>query len=319
MKVQHDIRLVVQVAKMYYSEGLTQEKIARELHISRSAISVILSAARELGIVEIKIKDPMNNVESLAKQFVNMFGLKDCLVVPTAINGAKLVTKVVASQGADFIRDLMENNFVIGIAWGETCYECMMSFTNGKDLRNSTVVPLMGGAPRVAPEYQANEMARKFAEKLQGTPSFIYAPAIAKSIEDAELFSKSTEMKLMLDYWTRMDMAIFSVGAPLERFDEGAESDIRRLKNICEADKNRTVGDICSRQINIHGEFPDSDHNRRVLGVGEEELRATKRAVCIVAGQHKVISIIGALRTGTIDYLVTDETTARTVLELLES
>ena len=35
MKARYDIQLMVQVAKMYYLEGLTQEKIAQQLGISR--------------------------------------------------------------------------------------------------------------------------------------------------------------------------------------------------------------------------------------------------------------------------------------------
>ena len=99
MKARYDIQLMVQVAKMYYLEGLTQEKIAQQLGISRSSISMILSAAREIGIVEISIKDPKKNVTDVADALSRRFGLKGCVVVPTAIESIHLITKVVASQG----------------------------------------------------------------------------------------------------------------------------------------------------------------------------------------------------------------------------
>lgn len=97
MKARYDIQLMVQVSKMYYMEGLTQEKIAKQLGISRSAISMILSEAREYGIVQIKIKYPKNNLEEVSKEFIAKFNLKDCLVIPTRIDSQHLITRVVAS------------------------------------------------------------------------------------------------------------------------------------------------------------------------------------------------------------------------------
>jgi len=38
--------------------------------------------------------------------------------------------------------------------------------------------------------------------------------------------------------------------------------------------------------------------------------------LCIAAGKQKILSILGALRTNVLNYLVTDEATARSVLEL---
>jgi DNA-binding transcriptional regulator LsrR (DeoR family) len=47
----------ISVAKMYYYQGLTTEKIADELKISRPTISRLLSFAREKGLVEITVHD----------------------------------------------------------------------------------------------------------------------------------------------------------------------------------------------------------------------------------------------------------------------
>ena len=51
-----DIALMVKVAQMYYLDGLKQEDIAKALSISRSLTSMILTEAKEVGIVEIQVK-----------------------------------------------------------------------------------------------------------------------------------------------------------------------------------------------------------------------------------------------------------------------
>lgn len=52
------LRLLTRVAELYYEQGLTQEGISAELGYSRSAISRLLTEAREVGIVEITIHYP---------------------------------------------------------------------------------------------------------------------------------------------------------------------------------------------------------------------------------------------------------------------
>jgi DNA-binding transcriptional regulator LsrR (DeoR family) len=55
-----------------------------------------------------------------------------------------------------------------------------------------------------------------------------------------------------------------------------------------------------------------------IMGIDEASLRRVENVICIAAGKHKILSIIGALRTNVVNYFVTDENTARSVLELLD-
>ena len=316
MKARYDIQMMVQVSKMYYENGLTQNMIAKNLGISRSSISMILSEAREYGIVEIIIKDPKNNVVEIADEFAAKFGLKGCLVIPTVVDSTLLITKVVASQGADFAEDIIKSHSTVGIAWGSTCYEFMLSFTNKNKHSDISVVPLIGGTSRISSEYQLNEMVRMFAEKLRGTPSFIYAPAIAESIEDKELYMQSKYMQQIVEKWNRMDVAVISAGIP-SSLQLQIETDIVQLKEQYEADENKVVGDIAARRYNLKGEFLKNDYNAKVMGIDEANIRAVENVICIAAGNQKVLPILGALRTDVIDYFITDEKTARSVLELI--
>jgi len=317
MKARYDIHLMVQVSKMYYIDGFTQEKISKQLGISRSAISMILSEAREFGIVQISIKDPKNNVEEVSAAFIERFGLKGCLVIPTGIDSQRLITKVVASQGAYFAEKVLKSHSTVGIAWGSTCYEFMMSFGNDSKLNDINVVPMIGGTSRISSEYQLNEMVRMFAEKLQGSPSFIYAPAIAESISDKELYMQSMSMKSIVDKWNMMDAAIVSAGAPPEFYSNKMIDDPEQMKPVYETNEDKVVGDICARRFNIQGKFLQNDYSARIMGISEEDLRRIEKVICIAAGRQKILSIIGAMRTKVIDYLVTDESTGRSVLSLL--
>ncbi len=61
-----EIEKLIHVSRMYYDDGLTQNEIAKAMNVSRPLISKMLSRARDLGIVTITIKSPLQNNELVA-------------------------------------------------------------------------------------------------------------------------------------------------------------------------------------------------------------------------------------------------------------
>lgn len=319
MKPRFDIQVMAQVSKMYYNYKLTQDEIAKKFNISRSLVSLILAEAREYGIVEILVKDPTENNEELSGYFIDKFGLKGCYVVPTSVKNIKLLTRIIASQGAAFCERLMKSDTTIGIAWGTTCFEFMQAFENKGDLSNIDVVPLIGESNRHTSEYHLSEIVRMFAEKLNGTPFYLHAPAIAETIEDQSLYMKSLGMQTIRKKWKDLDLAIISAGATPEYFFSSYKSDSKYILKIIKNSPDMAVGDICGRRYNLNGKFLNNDYNRRVIAINENSLRNTEKIICIAAGEHKIFSIVGALRTALIHYLVIDENTALKIKDIVNS
>ena len=58
MTIQEKWNMLATVANLYYNSEMTQNEIAARMYTSRSKISRMLKEARELGIVEISIKEP---------------------------------------------------------------------------------------------------------------------------------------------------------------------------------------------------------------------------------------------------------------------
>jgi DNA-binding transcriptional regulator LsrR (DeoR family) len=176
------------------------------------------------------------------------------------------------------------------------------------------VVPMIGGSNRTMQRYQLNEMVRSFAEKLQATPQFIHAPALASSREDYELYMGSSSLQSMLEMWRKIDIAVVSVGAPpVSREFDGSRVLVPRPAG--EAPEELPIGDICARYFDVRGRFRDDELSRRIIGIPVESLRRIPKILCVAGGLEKAYSLLGALKTGIIRILVTDETTAAAVLE----
>ncbi|MDI8607657.1 hypothetical protein MJK89_25630, partial [Salmonella enterica subsp. enterica serovar Lubbock] len=76
MAYSDDMRLLVEIAQMYYEEGAKQVDVAKKFNISRSLVSKYLTKARDLGLVEIIIYDeqlhPYNQLENRLKNTLNL-------------------------------------------------------------------------------------------------------------------------------------------------------------------------------------------------------------------------------------------------------
>ncbi len=59
-------RTLVQVARLYYEENLSQQEIADRLGVSRSLIAQYIQRARDAGIIHIQIIDQDDSCADLA-------------------------------------------------------------------------------------------------------------------------------------------------------------------------------------------------------------------------------------------------------------
>jgi DNA-binding transcriptional regulator LsrR (DeoR family) len=75
------------------------------------------------------------------------------------------------------------------------------------------------------------------------------------------------------------------------------------------------VGQICLRYFDNQGQFLTGALNKRVISVSVEQLSQMKNVVALAGGSDKFDAVLGILKSGLLDVLVTDEETARFVLE----
>ena len=318
MSHEIDSNLLAQVARMYYIYGNTQAEIAAEIKKSRSMVSMMLSKAKEQGIVEIKyeIRNPMSNHNFHSKEIEDTFKIRRCIVVPSSQTGLNIVAKIVAERAVEVFNESIRPGHKVGIAWGLTCYEFMAAYRAPRDIRNVTVVPLIGGSDRTNYAMQMNEMVRQFAEKANGSPIYIYAPAVATSVEERELYMQSSQMQTIATEWSNLDIAIVGVGTSPEQ-PELKELQINE-KTLAYYTENPhiPVCDIAARQYNILGQPLFDGINDCVIGISPDALRAANEVICVAGGINKSFSIVGALRSGLIDVFICDEQTASQIIKI---
>src|SRR5580698_9906858 len=77
-----DLAQMARIASLYYLDDRSQAEIAEQFGISRIKVGRLLKAARDLGVVEIRIQTPPALSLDLEGELKRRFGLKQALLAP---------------------------------------------------------------------------------------------------------------------------------------------------------------------------------------------------------------------------------------------
>jgi DNA-binding transcriptional regulator LsrR (DeoR family) len=109
----------------------------------------------------------------------------------------------------------------------------------------------------------------------------------------------------------KLDIALVGIGSMEPSRMLAVSGNIFSRKERAELQRIGAVGDICFRFFDAEGEPIKSSLMKRVIGIDLVKLRACKRVVGVAGGVPKVQAILGALRGGLIDVIITDQRTAQ--------
>ena len=119
MTIQEKWNMLATVANLYYNSEMTQNEIAARMYTSRSKISRMLKEARELGIVEISIKEPWERDLDLEKQIQDRYCVKNIRVVTSKESTKEQVMGRLSEVSAYYLDSIVKKDTVVG-SHGET-------------------------------------------------------------------------------------------------------------------------------------------------------------------------------------------------------
>ncbi len=303
--------LLVRVARLYYLRNMTHQEIADREGMSRIKITRLLQEALQKNIVEFRIKDPLIDTLELEENLQAAFGLRQVIIAPTPQTDAESFD-ILGRFAADFLNRHLRAGLCIGIGWGRTL-NGMLPYLEASPQRNVRVVSLTGGLAANDRQPNPYDVASAVAERLKAGLHYPLLPAIVESEQTRKLLMKEKSVREILDLWKSIDIALISIGVIAT--DTGVYysfADPRR-----EADRAKglgAVGDILATPFDEMGNLVDVGFSRRLITIPFDDLKRIPVVAGIAGGRHKVRAIVGALRSGYMNTLITDEETARQVL-----
>jgi DNA-binding transcriptional regulator LsrR (DeoR family) len=307
--------LLVEIATRYYLHDQSQQEIADQLDLSRPNISRLLKEARERGIVNITIQHPLGRKPQLEQALIKQFGLREAGVV-RSIPGDLLATLYdTARLAGRMLEQFLPTARVLGISWGTTINAIAQTFQPQQHY-DVEVVQMMGGVGGPDPAIDGPALAQRLAHALADRYRYLHAPLIVDTATTASALCKQHSIAETLNIAARSDVALVGIGAVERDVSSLMRAGYLKPDEFDVLQRAGVVGDICARHFDIQGRPLVPEIDQRLIAITLEQIALIPVVIGVACGEIKAKAILGALRGGYLNVLITDAVTAEAILAL---
>ena len=297
------------VARRYFIEDKQKSEIADELGISRFKVARLLDEARSSGIVRIYVDMPADIDLHVGAELVSTFSIGRAIVVKTSDSATDTEGYVIGAAAAEYLRGRLTPADLVGISWGT-------SLTNVIDAIISIppvdVVQLVGGMHAGELDVSGLELVRRMSQKSGGRAYPLYAPLLVGTAQMAADLRHDPSLADVIGRFDRLTIALVGIGSWIppksSLFNELGPAERSSLL------AQGAAADVCTVVFDHGGRVLESDALARAIGITLPELRQVPEVIAVAGGPAKVDAIASVLRSGVVNTLVTDSTTAAQLL-----
>ncbi|HWQ78088.1 MAG TPA: sugar-binding domain-containing protein [Anaerovoracaceae bacterium] len=317
--------LILKAAYLYYLKEKPQHEIADSLDVSIPTVSRLIKKAKDERIVEFVIRDPYIQCIETEENLKRKLNLKDVVIapVPTLVqmesptaDTVENVRKTVALEGARYIQRIITEEDILGISWGKTIHE-LIHFLNPCQKINAGFVTMHGSIIGCSQDMDVRTLVARMSMAFGGrnysllTEGFMSSKGIADSIKSEK------NVKRVFEMFEQITISLCSVGAFYPQresllYQPGgyvSEQEMRELSD------KKLAGDIALRFFDTEGRECDTSFKERTLGINLSAYRKIKTKIIIAAGEKKTQAVLGALKGGLADVLITDYHLGKSLLD----
>lgn len=303
---------LIYIAELYYIQGKSQQEIANITHQSRTNISRLLKICVDDGIVEFRIKKSPQKRLQLAAELEKKYSLSKVLIVPSGGTDVQLTRRISIETG-EYLKKYLNDNMLIGLAWGTMIYEIINNFSTSHRYEIDTIQCVGGVCPN-SPSTDGQFLTKTLAANFNGTAHLLNAPMIVANSKTKEFLLSEPVVK---DHFNRMkqtDIILLGIGNNKENSSLFLSGNLTP-EEIYNVQHCGAVADICGTGIDIDGNVCETILKNRTIAINMDTLKNIPMRIGSAYGEQKIQAIVGTLRGHYLTVLVTDEATAEMVLD----
>jgi DNA-binding transcriptional regulator LsrR (DeoR family) len=296
--------LAARAAWLHLVEKKTNIEIADLLGVSRLRVPALVRWAEQNGVVSIELHPPTGADWDAAELLRKEFGLAEALVSPSP--GVPAVARI----GARYLREVLVEGAVLGIAWGSGTQAVVEELEQLAGLPQCDIVQLIGGIPQPDTAWHATELLVRLTAVLGGSAAALLSPMIVPDVDTARGLRDEPSIACAFAQMDRVDVALLGIGA----WRPGGS---RIAPELGPADLTSTrdvVADACGILLDAAGDSIHIDLTERIMSIDEGTLRARPVRIGLAVGERKVDAIRAVLRSGLLTVFATDSATAGLLL-----
>ncbi|CAH2405730.1 sugar-binding transcriptional regulator [Mesorhizobium escarrei] len=310
------VRQMYQALVLHYMEAKTQAEIAKELGISHATVNRLIKRGHQLGLVEIKIKSPVEQLVDIEARLVAIGGLQRAVVVPSVSDNPQTALQRVGEAAARLVLETIKDGDTISITGGKGVSAVVAGLKPSRSY-DVEVVPATGLVQ--GKHYtDVNHVASLMADKLGGRAYQVHAPLFADSPAQRDMLMGVRAVSDVFKKAREATLAVVGIGSILtddsSYYDLHPSSSADRLA----IERSGAAGELLAHLIDSDGKLADYSLNRSLVSLTLEEFATIPQSIGVASGASKVVPILSAMRGSHLDTLVTDETTGLKILELAE-
>ncbi|URK87150.1 sugar-binding transcriptional regulator [Rhizobium sp. RCAM05350] len=307
-------RQMHQALVLHFLEGLTQAQIADQIGISHATVNRLIKRGRQLGLVEIKIKSPVEPLVDMEERLLALGGISRAVVVPTVSDNPQTALQAVGEAAARLLLEEIIDGDTICITGGKGV-SAVVAGMHAQRRFDVEVIPATGCVQ--GKHYtDVNHVSTLMADRLGGRSYQIHAPLFADSAAErgmlinmrsvADVFKRARKRRLRWSASVRSCLMTRVITTCIRlRAPTAPPSSVPAHPANCWRICSITGGQVCDYSL-----------NRSLVSLTLPEFASIPTKIGVASGPNKAGPILSVLRGNHLDTLVTDEATGARVLAL---
>lgn len=304
--------LALRAAWLHFVAGMTQSAVAKRLGLPSVKAHRLIAKAVAEGAVKVTIDGDITECIDLENQLADRYELEYCEVAPD-LGEKGLPLLALGNAGAEFLRREIEHgdHEVIGLGHGRTLSAAVqqMPRVNAHELQ---FVSLLGGLTR---DFAANphDVMHRIAEKTGMSAYVMPVPFFANTAEDREVLLAQKGVINIFNMGCRAELKIVGIGT-VDGQAQLVTSGVIELAELEEIAGFGGVGEMLGHFFDANGNSLETALTARTIAASVENADLS-RIIGLAGGQSKIEAIRAVLKSGRLYGLITDELTAKALVE----
>src|ERR1700746_1119074 len=297
---------------LYFIAGHTQDEIARMLQVSRASAQRLVSLCLAERLITFRLEHPIAACIELAARLKDLFHLAHCEVVPTD-PAAPLSAAGIAERAANILETTLRTEKPVIVALGTgRAVRAAVERVSPIDCPNHQIVSLVGNI-------SAHGSARLFghvgrlADRTKARHYPMPLPFLMSSERERDRMVRIEPIAKVKAIAARADLRLVGIGQMDQKAQVHVDGFVTR-EELFEMMRLGAVGEVTGWAYDAKGRLIKGGTNKRLTSI-PPQMPAQTTTIAAAIGQAKVPAIRAALAGRLVNGLITDEATARAVLD----
>src|SRR5246500_353262 len=297
---------------LYFIAGHTQDEIAKMLKVSRASAQRLVSLCLAERLITFRLEHPIAACMELASKLRERFDLVHCEVIPSD-SGSPHSTAGIAERCANLLDTTLrpETPVIVALGTGRAVRAAVERVTP-IERPNHQIVSLVGN---ISADGSASffDTVGRLADRTGARHYPMPLPFLMSTEDERNRMVRIEPIAKVKAVAAKADLRLIGIGQMDQKAQVHVDGFVTR-EQLFEMMRLGAIGEITGWAYDARGRLIKGGTNRRLTSI-PPQVPAETTTIAAAIGKAKVPAIAAALVGRLINGLITDESTARSILE----